>query len=464
MAKQWTIDELKEAAVALKELGFKHDPASTASTWSAPHGPQGLFSTAGVRPDMYSTIPNTTNDFISRIPMVASRLVNEVREILTGITATADTRAADVCSEGPMAGRLKVGRINSTFGTMKVDTEVRRLPDMGRRVDYADLDRSIINGINLGDNPFMPDVPIGSINTEMGKAFTELALSIKASAEYVDVVGVAGAGSNAAYLNLWIEQYDGLDRLIKTGHTDVSGVAMEAADSIITTHNAAIGSNGTNGVSFTENMVDTYYGLTERARVLGFPNVQWAVVMNPKTWRAVAYQWACTYYTDRCGVGTAGLPIVQDATAITQARDEMMRNRVLMIDGEPVEVLLSTGIETPGTGNNTFNSDIFFVPLTYGGRPLLYRQYFPMNNPDAQAFLALENDARVINNGLYAVGKRSSNGLCTKFEFVSKQRLILDAPFLAGRVNDVQFTYRAQSRDVRVGESLYKNGGQSSRP
>jgi hypothetical protein len=41
--------------------------------------------------------------------------------------------------------------------------------------------------------------------------------------------------------------------------------------------------------------------------------------------------------------------------------------------------------------------------------------------------------------------------------------LILDTPFLAGRVNDVQVTFRAQSLDVRVGESLYRDGGVSSR-
>ena len=459
-----TLEQLKEASKFIAELGFgqKHDPSTVVSTWVAPHGQGGLFSPGAVRPDMYSTVPRPTNGLIGAIPLVQSLKDNEIYEILTGVTQTSGNAAADSCSEGPTPGRLKVCRQTIAWGEMKVDTEVHRLANFGRRLDYQDNDRNVLNFMPP-DSPYIPQVPTMDLNTRLGKQFAELGLGVEASMELVDFVGSAGATSNAAYLNLYISQYAGLESLVKTGHTDsVTGIACAAADSIIVTHNAPIASAGTNGGTFIQNMVDLYYGAKERARIIGMADTKWVFAMHPKAWRAVAEIWACQYNTDRCA-GSATAPNNQDATEVTRFRDDMYRGSYLLVDGEAVPVLLSTGIPATGVSNNVYNTDIYLLPMGWRGRPLLFRQYFPLANSEAQTFLGMENDARVINNGLYAVGKRSTNGLCTKFEFYSKHRLILDAPFLAGRVNDVQVTFRAQSRDVRVGESLYSDGGTSSR-
>lgn len=459
-----SMDQLKEAAVYLQELGFgaKHDPASTASTWTAPHGLGGIFSPGAVRPEMYSTIPRPTNNFMGRIPLIQSNKDNEIYEILTGVTATQGNAAADSCSEGPTPGRLKVCRQTFAWGEMKVDTEVHRLANFGRRLDYQDMDRQVLN-FQAPNSPYIPQVPTMDLNTRLGKQFVELGLGVELAMEYVDFVGVAGSTSNSAYLNLYISQYAGLESLVKTGYVDsVSSVACSAADSIIVTHNAPIGSTGTNGGSFIQNMVDLYFAAKERARVVGMADVDFAFVMHPKAWRAVAEVWACAYWTDRCA-GTQYNETQRDAMRITEFRDELYRGQYLLVDGDPVPVLLSTGIPATGVSSNVYNTDIYLIPLSWRGRPLIFRQYFPLANAEAQQFLGMENDARVINNGLYAVGKRSANGLCTKFEFYSKHRLILDTPFLAGRVNDVQITFRASTLDVRVGESNYRNGGQSTR-
>lgn len=467
MAKQFTLDELKEAAVALKELqiqiGEKHDPASTASTWPGPHGTNGLFADGTVRPRMFSAIPGVVDEIVNSLPLVPSNKDNEIVEILTGITATEGTPAADICSEGPGAGRLKVMRQTVAWGEMKVDTEVERLNNQGRRRDYADLDRQVVN-LMVENNPYIPDFVTKNINTRLGKKAIELGLGVTLGYSRTDFVGVQGASSSAAYLNQFISQYDGWERKVKTGYTDsVSGVAAPDADSVIIPHNAAIASNGTNGVSFVENVVDAYYSVVNIADEVGMGDVTFEIWMNRKTFRAVAYQWACAYYTAMCGVGTAGLPIVQEATAITQIREEMLRNKILMIDGVPVQVRVSDGIPATGIANQQYNSDIYIMPRYWRGEPLVYRQYFPLNNAEAQEFIQNSPEARIINGGLYAVGRRTTNGFCTKWEFYSKSRLMLEAPFLAARINDVQFTYRAQDRDVFVGDSNYKNGGQSGR-
>lgn len=479
MATVGSIEEIREAgaalrdaakamtdmAVAMKDVGQKHDPATTVSNWNRPHGINGLLADGTVRPRMYSTIPGLVDEITNSIPLVASRTDNEIYEVLTGVTQTQGNAATDICSEGPTPGQLKVCRQIIPWGEMKVDTEVHRLNNQGRRRDYADMDREIVN-MMMEVNPYVPDFVAKNINTELGKRAIELATGITLGYSRVDFEGVAGATSNAAYFNQFISQYQGFETWVRTGYTDAvapGNPACAAVDSVVIAHNAPIGSNGVNGVPFTENVVDAYYSVTETANEIGMADATFEIWVNRKAWRAIAYQWACTYYTDRCGVGTAGLPITQEATAITQARDEMMRNKVLMIDGNSVPVRVSDGIRAPGMGNQNYQSDLYIMPRMWRGNDLIYRQYFPLNNAEASTFLENSPEARVINNGLYAVGRRSTNGFCTKWEFYSKNRLILDTPFLAARINDFSFNYRAQDRDAFVGDSLFKNGGVSGR-
>src|SRR3990167_4055597 len=135
---------------------YKHDPATVVSNWVGAHGPGGLFSRAGIRPDMFSTVPRPLG-LEDVIPVVGSPMVNERFAILTGQTVTEGTRAADICSEGPMAGKLKVCHQNIPFGEFKIDTSVERLNRRGKRIDYADMDRNVLNLQDTG-NPLFPSV------------------------------------------------------------------------------------------------------------------------------------------------------------------------------------------------------------------------------------------------------------------------------------------------------------------
>lgn len=479
MATVGSIEEIREAgaalrdaakamtdmAVAMKDVGQKHDPATTASNWNRPHGTNGLFADGTVRPRMYSTVPGLVDEVTNSIPLVPSLKDNEIYEILTGVTQTQGNAATDLCSEGPNPGQLKTCRQVKTWGEVKVDTEVHRLSDQGRRRDYADNDREIVN-LMMENNQYIPDFVAKNPNTDLGKRAIELATGLTLGYSKVDVIGVQGATSNAAYLNQFMKQYDGIEVQVKTGYTDSAAPgnpACAAADSVVIPHNAPIGSAGTNGATFTENVVDAWYSVTETSDQVGMGDTSFEIWVNRKAWRAIAYQWACTYYTDRCGSDAAGTPIIREATAITTARDEMMRNKVLLIDGNAVPVRVTDGIPAPGMGANLFQSDMYIMPRYWRGNPLIFRQFFPLNNAAAQEFIANSPEARIINNGLYAVGRRTTNGFCTKWEFYSKNRLILDTPFLAARVNDFTFTYRAQDRDAFVGDSNYKNGGVSGR-
>jgi hypothetical protein len=102
---------------------------------------------------------------------------------------------------------------------------------------------------------------------------------------------------------------------------------------------------------------------------------------------------------------------------------------------------------------------MYFLPLSWSGIPLTYFQYFDMGNSYANEFASfLTDDTRVINGGLYRVAKRTT-GFCLEYLFGAKVRLILETPFLAGRLDDTQYTYFAKTRDAFPGASLYQDGG-----
>lgn len=468
MARQWTIEELKEASVALAELqqGIveKHDVNSTVVTGVGPHGFGGLFSTAGVRPEVYSTVPRPINDFNEFIPMMESRLINERYEILTGVTQTEGNAAADACSTPPKPGQLKKCAQTFPYGKMFFGTRTIDLSELGTRVNYADLDRRFMN-LSTQFGRMIPQPPgVGlDVNTYGGKAFVEAGLGAELALALVGAQGVAGATSNNPYYNLFIRQFRGLEGQIRTGIVDAdTSVACAAADSMLYTHNALITAAGTNGFTFVENMVNAIYGARETARNVGMQDTVWAVVVHRKLWRAIAYQWACTYYTTGC-TGSAGNPVWQNAPEIVRARDEMLLNHVLMVDGEPVMVLLNDGLEINGTANNVFNSDVQVVPLNWRGTPLIYWQHMPADNLDVKEFLSVlpTGDVQILNNGLYLMTSQRTQ-FCIQASFVAKLRMILDAPFLAAKITDVQFTYAAQDKDAFVGQSAYRNGGVSS--
>lgn len=463
------LKELRDSVSAIKQLADglvrKDDPASTVSNWVGAHGTGGLFSGAGVRPDMHSTVPRPIG-LSEVIPFIGSLYENERYEILTGQTATEGTRAVDICSEGPTPGKLKVTRQVIPFGTMKIDTSVERLVNFGRRVSYADLDRNVLNQ-NAIKSPLMPDIlSTTNVNSDAGKLLYETGLAIEKSYALMDVRGVNGTVSNNADFNLWIDQFDGLDRWIRTGYADQpSGVLSPAADSIVITHNAPIGSNGTNGVSFVGNMVNAVRGVMQRSNIIGMGDFEFALVMHPNAAWAVYDAWACSYFTDKCNNGAVGVPIQRNATDITTFHDQMMNGAYLLIDGMRVPILFSSGMQWDGVSNNIFNTDFYTMPLRWRGRPLVYRQFFPLNNATANEWMASmpTERAKIINGGMYAVGMRTTNGFCSKLEIISRSRLILDTPFLAARVNDVQLTYGIQGFDAFPGMSNYRDGGQSTR-
>lgn len=434
------------------------------------HGSGALLSAAGVYPAMPSAIRRVSG---MKLPLFASVNVNEIIEIFTAQDADAGDNATTWCTAAPVAGNLRLAQIVSVFGKYKMQTNTIVAPEVGERLNYADVDRQVINDFKFDPvmNPFMPDVVAraGNINTTLGKELIQFGLSSERAFQRVDYTGNSTTAPASTYKG-FIREYEGLARLIKTGYVDaVSSAAAAAADSIVVTYNATLSS------TIVTTLSDLIRSLKMTAEMVGKPNVIWEIQLNFRMWHALVDVWACNYAIARCAPGDNAAGAV-DLGRISQLRDEMARGKYLLVDGEPIPVNTNAGVPvTDGSTTNEFVSDIFVVPMydpdsamghvQNGVEWLTYREYFPFDNTQLQQ---LRNegwsDLEWMNNGLYLVGSTyGTDSFCKAKVFAAKTRLKLDYPFLAGRLDDITFTNSNPVGTPYQAESDYVGGGDDAR-
>ena len=464
--KSFSEEELAVLAKAgVLSVGAKNDPASTTATGNPLHGTNqaglgnvyGTFSAAAVRPDMWSALPRVRS-FLRLATLEAAAHDQERIEVLTGQTADSGTNAAGFCGNPPSVGNLKVAQQLYTWGDYYVRSELNALAQTGSLKDRADQSRRILNSGRV-ENPFIPDLALRLTDTQsaLQHEFYKLGVSMERQSELVAIRGSAGT-KNSTYPG-WFTQFGGLDGQIATGKTDViSGATVPALDSAVLSFNANISGDGALGYDIVEYITKLVRGLQDRASSVGI-DARHAIVMRKDAFYAIADVFACNYATYMCA-GDTSSPNNRDGMVIQGMRNDMLNGRYLLVSGQQIPVVFSDGILQENTANNTYKSDIYVVAYEADGIPLLRLQYFDMGNGYISEFansFGLD-DVAVMNNGLFLVGKRST-GLCIEYHVQSRMRLILDAPFLSGRIDDVIYVLVDPIRDAMPGTSFFANGG-----
>lgn len=459
---------------------FKNDPVGTAPTASVfhglnPAGTLGLYGRPGVDPRMYSTIVSANGSFSRTLRALATVFLQHRREIVTGITAGTGEAPEGVCDDGARPGNLKVCAQDFEFGKFKIRTDTVAGPEVGSYYTLADQDRRVIPADGVGRGPFTPDVlnAVGNTNSITYKQFKQMAHALELAWESVIIRGSPTSPTTFAQANLyWYQQFAGLDSLITNGYTDaVSGAACPAVDSDVRSFgNTDIGGESPDG-SFVDVVTDQYNGLMMslgRESGMGYdPNTSaWAYLVHPWAWNAIARSWPCNYLTVGCGglVAANGQSLNIDAERQRRMQDEMYQGKFLLIDGERVPVLFSWGVPIQNVGPDTWNTTAYLVPMVLNGEMPLYLEYFNMGNQQQVEWHNLtgpNDDTRVLNNGMYRMYRFQKT--CIEYELNATARLLLEAPFAAGRIDGIQFTTRMRSRNPVIGESYHLNGGQTSR-
>ncbi len=472
--KQYSLKELKELMQVLK-----HDtsPANALGTnvahglEAAGHPFAGLWSTAGPRPDMWSTLTRMTTLASLLVKGETSRIQREEYEVMTGITAGSGSNAVNMCDPAPVAGNPKGCIQRAYFGRVRLDTNVNELPTLGGYVNYADYDRNIMNLV-MQQNKFIPDVLARATNPntqEFMQLFTA-GIQLERVAEQVLFQGVNTVADGASTFVGISREWDGFDTVIGVGKVDArSNVACPAVDSLVQSwgSNLISGSvTGPNGVSYdiVQVLTEMWYVLNQRSSEMGMSPTQWILVMHPDLFRALSRIWACSYLTNECAEASAGTPLNIDAPARKMMMDEMFNNRFLWIDGERVPVVLSRGMANTSVANG-FRSDIYFIPLTSMGIQTTYLEFFDQGNPVATGFNALAGDSssyRVLNNGAFAIAN-SRTRFCLQYHLAAQPRLVMRTPWLAARLTNVVYRNFLYTNDPIPGSTYHFDGGQVQR-
>ncbi len=470
--KDYTPEELEVLSKAgVLNIGQKNDPASTTLTAQALHGPFqgnaaqfGLFSYPGVRPQRFSALMRP-DSFLALPSLTRSEYTNEMLEVMTGQLNMSGTNASGFCGNPPVVGNLKVCKQNYTWGDYYIKTDLNALALIGQLRNRADVPGEILNA-GPAANPLIPDIMynLSDARSQLALELYKIGVDMERNTELVAIQGTAATADNT-YLG-WFTQFGGLDGQIKTGYTDAAtGIACPAMDSAVVSFNADIAGTSADGSGrdIVEVLTETVRGLKRRGMKVGMADSQWAILMRYELFSRLTDVWACTYATYRC-TGDTSSPNNRDGMAIQQLRLQMLSGNYLLIDGMQVPVVFSEGIPQETLANNTYKSDIYVVPVSFRGMPLLRMEYFPMDNQYTREFASFTSadNVQTINNGLFLVGRRDT-GLCVEYHFQSRMRLILEATFLAGRVDDVWYGFYEPARNALPGASLYADGGVSYR-
>lgn len=450
--------------------GQKNNPASSTPSGTPLNGPYsanenqfGVFSAPGVRPDRFSALEHPLT-FATLLPLIKSEYFNELLEIVTGQTQDSGTNATGFCGDPPSPGQLKTMQMNFVFGKAYFKTQLNAIGEVGRLRNRADMPGRILNSGPF-NNPFIPDV-MGRLDDSRSVLQNELYTAGTAMRRHWERVAITGtpAKASTAAETFFIKEFLGLDGLIKTGYTDnVTGVAAPAADSAVISFNTTVGGTigGGDGRNIVQALTELIYSRWEIADRVGMEGFRYALVMPKEFFRSLTEVWACQYNLFKCSSSNAGQPLPQPASELNQLRLEMFNGSFLWVDGIQVPVVFSDGIPLNRSAANTYTISIYFVPLYGQGAPLTYFQYFDMSNQYQQEWAShvMPQQTSVLNNGLYRVGLRST-GLCTEYHFQSMQRLIMETPFLAGRIDNISFTYTAPTRRADPRDTwAYVDGG-----
>lgn len=466
------------AKAGMLNVGEKHDTSSATPNAAPLHGPFpgsstqfGILSQPGVRPGLFNGASQPRG--ISQvIPAVKSVIQNETIQILTGVTAGSGNNNTSACADAPVAGDLKTMSYTNTFGIVHIGTKIDDVTQIGLRRDRTDVDRDVLNNA-MQTNPFLPRVPgidgAGIAQSRLRAAIYTLGTELGRNMGPVQYVGVAGTESNT-YRGI-ARQWNGLDRWIRTGYQDsVTGLAAPRADSLVYGFNAPITGTGTgafaNGRSIVQAITEMIFSMHDLDAQLGLGDVQRALVMRPDAFLALVDQWSCAYAVAYCSSDAAGQPLTRDAEATRRRRDDMWNGRYLLVNGEAFPVIFDDSIPRDVLANNYYKSDIYLVALSWNGQPMLFAEYFPMDNSEAEEFLTgmgiQEATSTTVNDGLYRVFKRQTKG-CIQYDFFARLRLTVLAPFMFGRIDDVFYNSYYRQTDSTPGASFHYDGGSTYR-
>lgn len=437
------------------------DAGTTAGT--PIHGPGGLLATPGLNKQIINAMI-MPRGLSGRLPVRPSIDTNEIFGIMTGLLASTGTEPTAACSDWPIVGNFKMCKQQHPFGQQGRMSQVLNIKYAGQVVNRGEFTDNVLLGAPaMGDNVTPGPVNWASaLQTEYEAKLAALyAGYFRDYARYI----YTGNPQTTAGSQGWM-QYRGLDLLIATGKRDaITGVACPAADSLVIDFNGTnVTTSGATIYSLIANVVNNFDRLAEQLSL----DVKWALVMRYGAFQQITAIWPCVYATAGCGTA---MGIVRSASLEEQAklRDDLRNGSYLLIEGKRIEVIIDDSIvedAAAGGAVGTYESDIYYVPLTANGQPVLFWEFFSFNEQAiaAASAMAPQGYFSTMQNGRFLFVRLSPTHTCVQVEILERPRLILLTPFLAARLTNMRYNYTIHERDVFPTDPYFVNGGSTTTP
>ena len=436
------------------------------------HGPGGIFSQPGMRPQVVNAMvmPFGLGDML---PAKRSVYANEVYPILTGQTAATGTNPETACGDCKKPGNLKVCNQTWPFGRWCMDSQVLQLDRLGLLVNRSEfVDQTLIgNPFAMAEQPAQGEWnPAEALRNEKGKQLMQLFVDWKRTFAPLFWTGNpannTGSGNTLAYG----EPY-GMQGIVNSGYKDTyTNQLCSAADPLVQAFSANVEADAGATVRLLVELYNRQKYLAERT---GLAPVKFAYVMRYGAFRKLTEIWPCAYYTYRCTVVGNNSTNFIDAGEQVRLRDDMRQNNYLLIDGEQVPVVVDATLPETISPAGTAISDIYLIALSspkFSHNPnsaILYWEFFDMRDPVALAQQGLmaypANTFQVLGGGRYLVYPKAPSNVCIQYGMLSRERLIHEAPFLNARITDVSYTFTYHEREWNPNSPYYfYDGGQYS--
>lgn len=469
---QPNITEFMEAYKAYKAAGSTPGGA-------AAHGPGGTFSYPGLDRMVFNAMILPHLGLQRALPLVVSNQTDPLYGIMTGVTATTGSQPSGACDDFKQAGLAKLCMHTAPFGRTGLDTTVLRVDEVGEITNRGEMiDLQLMGNPILEGNAGAPNIPqTGDVlRDETAKRLFEFGASW--AREYAHLTYDGNPTNNTA--GGGYQEYYGLESLVNDGYQDaVTGVACPAADSIVHDFgNKEIGDTDGDIVGLVQ---DTFFRLRQIAHRAGLGGTQWIMVMPLGMFYRLSEVWAYYHITRALDSLTfpSSVQVNLGGDRLTNLTNEMRGNlqsrqgQFLLVDGQRIPVLLDDAIPETEVTPGKFSSDIYILPVTVlnGTQRVLFRNAFNFESANGRQEAAIQAARKfapgdsyyTTDAGTYLWHRKPPSNYCVQQSAVSRERIILRTPYIASRIQNVQWAPLTEhERSAFTTSGYFADGGQTS--
>lgn len=405
----------------------------------------------------------------SLIPSFPTDITNPEFAVLTGFEQVSGqsepTGACGDCIIGESEGCI----LTAQFGKICRGSKEIALTEINTRRTPGENRLRMFGAITGPDGRPIPGAGHGTlIDDEREWAMVEAAVMLQRAFQPMIWRGTPANNVGQGY---W--EFPGFDLLIGTGKVDAhTGTTCPAADSDVKDFGYNLVSGSDQDIVGVMSMMAAY--LLFNADRMGLTPCEWVIAMRPELWYALSEIWPLSYNTyPRNVLMNASGRINVDGQVMISQRDAMRSGMYLDLLGRRYPVVTDDGIFEDTNVNNanvpagSWSSDIYFIPMRVRGTATTYFEYQDFSKTLRGIPQDKLNDAAthvwITDGGRFFVDRTYTNR-CYHVNVLTKPRLILRTPQLAGRIQNVRYNNLQHFREAIDQNSPYfYKGGEANR-